>query len=86
MEISDMERILGFRLSTARIDGDGHPEPDVSLTLIINEPTMMVTTLLENGPWALAEKGQRHRFPNRCPATIYIISSNFGDRMTTQSM
>ena len=25
--------------------------------------------LLENGPWAPAEKGQRHRFPNRCPAT-----------------
>ena len=26
-------------------------------------------TLLENGPWAPAEKGLRHRFPNRCPAT-----------------
>ena len=27
-------------------------------------------TLLENGLWAPAEKGQRHRFPNRCPATM----------------
>ena len=26
-------------------------------------------TLLENGLWAPAEKGLRHRFPNRCPAT-----------------
>ena len=44
---------------------------DFSMRVRVYEVDIRVdfTPLLENGPWAPAEKGLRHRFPNRCPAT-----------------
>ena len=38
-------------------------------TIFLGLPEAVEFTLLENMPLAPAEKGQRNRFPNRCPAT-----------------
>jgi len=39
---------------------------------VIGHIAELVSTLLENGYWVPPEKDQRHRFPNRCPATATI--------------